>query len=111
MESYWALKAGGSAAAFVTISIAGRLSFALVDPSADGKKATPNPDHVYFSVRDIEAVHARAMTLGCLSTGDVHGEAAGEIVNRPWGERSFYAFDPFGNPICFVEESTIFTGK
>jgi len=30
---------------------------------------------------------------------------------RPWGERSFYAHDPFGNPLCFVDATTIFTGK
>lgn len=89
----------------------GAVILALVDPSADGEDARPNPDNIYFSVGDLEAVHARAKELGCLSTGDVHGEPAGEIIKRPWGERSFYAFDPFGNPICFVEESTVFTGR
>lgn len=89
----------------------GEVILALVDPSADNETARPNPDNIYFSVTDLEAVHARAKELGCLSTGDVHGEPAGEIVTRPWGERSFYAFDPFGNPICFVGESTIFTGR
>ena len=88
----------------------GPVILALVDPSADDEDARPNPDNIYFSVKDLEAVHERARELGCLSSGDVHGEAAGEIVTRPWGERSFYAFDPFGNPICFVEESTVFTG-
>ena len=29
----------------------------------------------------------------------------------PWGERLFYARDPFGNPICFVDERTLFTGN
>jgi len=49
--------------------------------------------------------------LGCLSTEDVHGKSAGEIVKRPWGERSFYAHDPWGNGLCFVDENTLFTGK
>lgn len=89
----------------------GDVILALVDPSADDEKARPNPDNIYFSVSDLETMHARASELGCLSTGDVHGEPAGEIVERPWGERSFYAFDPFGNPICFVDESTVFTGR
>lgn len=89
----------------------GHVILALVDPSADEEKARANPDNIYFSVVDIEAVHDRAKELGCLSTDDVHGAPAGEIVKRPWGERSFYAFDPFGNPICFVEESTVFTGR
>jgi len=88
----------------------GAVILALVDPKADNEKARPNPDNIYFSIQDIEKIHQRAKELGCLSTGDVHGEPAGEIVRRPWGERSFYAFDPFGNPICFVEESTVFTG-
>ncbi len=26
-------------------------------------------------------------------------------------ERSFYARDPFGNPICIVDEKTVFTGR
>jgi hypothetical protein len=34
------------------------------------------------------------------------------IETRPWGERSFYATDPFGNPICnpicFVDSRTLF---
>ena len=89
----------------------GAVILALVDPSADKEVARPNPDNIYFSVKDLEAIHVRATGLDCLSTGDVHGAPAGEIVTRPWGERSFYAFDPFGNPICFVEESTVFTGR
>jgi hypothetical protein len=28
----------------------------------------------------------------------------------PWGERRFWARDPFGNPISFVDEKTLFTG-
>ncbi len=89
----------------------GGVILALVDPAADAEEARANPDNIYFSVKDIEAMHARASNLDCLSPRDVHGAPAGEIVTRPWGERSFYAFDPFGNPICFVEESTVFTGR
>ena len=89
----------------------GAVILALVDPT-DGKvRAKPNPDHVYFSVKDLEKVHARAGALKCLSKDDVHGDPAGEIVERPWGERSFYAEDPFGNPLCFVDEKTVFTGR
>jgi predicted enzyme related to lactoylglutathione lyase len=89
----------------------GAVILALVDPAEDGEKARPNPDHVYFSVKDLEAAHARAKELGCLSKDDVHGDPAGEIVERPWGERSFYAVDPAGNPLCFVDEMTVFTGR
>jgi predicted enzyme related to lactoylglutathione lyase len=71
----------------------------------------PVADHIYFSVSDLEAVYERAVELSCLETGAVHDAKAGEIVTRPWGERSFYARDPFGNGLCFVDETTLFTGR
>jgi catechol 2,3-dioxygenase-like lactoylglutathione lyase family enzyme len=73
--------------------------------------APSNPEYIYFSVAGLEQVHARAKELGCLAAGDKHDAAAGEIVIRPWGERSFYARDPFGNGLCFVAENTEFTGN
>ncbi len=84
---------------------------ALVDVTAGGEAAKPLPDHIYFAVNNLEDVHARASELGCLSTDDVHGASAGEIVKRPWGELSFYVEDPWGNGLCFVDETTLFTGK
>ena len=89
----------------------GSVILALLDPTSGDEKAKPLPDYIYFSVKDLEKVHERARHLGCLSTEDVHEESAGDIVIRPWGERSFYAQDPFGNGLCFVDEKTIFTGK
>jgi catechol 2,3-dioxygenase-like lactoylglutathione lyase family enzyme len=89
----------------------GPVILALVNVSAEGNQPQPLPDNIYFSVNDLEVVHGRATALNCLSTEDVHGDSAGDIVKRPWGERSFYAFDPWGNPICFVDEKTLFTGK
>ena len=92
----------------------GPVILALVDVTAEGMladKPKPNPDYIYFSVGDLEAVHQRARDLGCLSTEDVHGASAGDIVKRPWGERSFYAYDPWDNGLCFVDEHTLFTGK
>jgi len=65
---------------------------------------------LYFAVGDLDAVHARAESLACLSADMVHGTPAGEAVVRPWGERSFYADDPWGNPLCFVDEGTIYQG-
>lgn len=65
---------------------------------------------LYFTVRDVDAVHARAKELGCLSREGVHGSPGGEVIVRPWGERSFYADDPWGNPLCFVEEGTVYPG-
>jgi len=84
---------------------------ALVDHSRGDEPARPIPDDVYFAVKDVAAAHARAKALGCLSQDDVHGAPAAEIIERPWGERSFYAVDPFGNGLCFVDETTLFTGK
>ena len=79
---------------------------ACYDPHADGdaKEAHSNPEHVYFAVEELEAFFARAQTAGCQ-------ELDSQIETRPWGERSFYARDPFGNPICFVDSTTLFTGE
>jgi predicted enzyme related to lactoylglutathione lyase len=89
----------------------GPVILALLDVAAGGEEATPTPDYIYFSVENLEAVHVRARELGCLSQEKVHDESAGEIVTRPWGERSFYVADPFGNLLCFVDEQTKFTGR
>jgi catechol-2,3-dioxygenase len=89
----------------------GPVILALVDPTAGGESASPIPDYIYFAVGDLEQVHVRARELNSLSKENVHGEAAGEIVIRPWGERSFYVEDPWGNGLCFVDENTLFTGR
>lgn len=65
---------------------------------------------LYFTVNDLDAAHARAASLGCLSRDMVHGHVGGDINVRPWGERSFYADDPWGNPLCFVEAGTVYAG-
>jgi catechol 2,3-dioxygenase-like lactoylglutathione lyase family enzyme len=89
----------------------GPVILALIDVMTGGEEASPSPDNIYFSVNDLEAVFERARNLDCLSEADVHGDPAGEIVTRPWGERSFYVKDPFGNPMCFVDSKTLFTGR
>lgn len=91
----------------------GPVILALVDVNGEGAdlKPKPLPDYVYFAVDDVDAFHARALELNCLSTEDVHGASAGDVVKRPWGERSFYACDPWGNGLCFVDQTTLFTGK
>jgi catechol 2,3-dioxygenase-like lactoylglutathione lyase family enzyme len=70
----------------------------------------PIGDHIYFSVPNLEEVYARANDLECLERTDVHGSPSDQIVVRPWGERSFYVRDPFGNGLCFVDDKTLFTG-
>ena len=89
----------------------GPVILALVDVTAGGEEAKPIPDKIYFAVANLENFYSRATGLGCLSSEDVHGDSAGEIVVRPWGERSFYAHDPWGNGLCFVDEKTLFTGR
>ena len=89
----------------------GPVILALVDQAAGGLEAKPIPDYVYFAVDNLEEVYQRARALGCLSQEDVHDDKAGEIVTRPWGERSFYCDDPWGNGLCFVDEKTLFTGR
>jgi catechol-2,3-dioxygenase len=89
----------------------GAVILALVDVTAGGEEAKPIPDYIYFAVADLQAAYDRARALNCLSDEDVHGEPAGQIVKRPWGELSFYVADPWGNGLCFVDEQTLFTGK
>ena len=80
---------------------------------ADASEFSPPTEALYFATHELDAVFRRAEALGCLSSEIIHNDPdspAGEIVVRPWGERSFYAKDPSGNPLCFVDETTLFTG-
>ncbi len=90
-------------------------TLACYDPAADGDSsvAAPNPEYLYFAVDDVEAAYARVQEAGGTleSLDDTEVGPMGEIVVRPWGERSFYARDPFGNRFCIVDRSTIFTGE
>jgi hypothetical protein len=89
----------------------GAVILALVDVSAGRSAPRPGAQNLYFAVAAVEAVHARARELRCLSSEQIHGASGGDLVQRPWGERSFYAEDPFGNKLCFVDASTLFTGR
>lgn len=78
---------------------------ACFDPRADGDPwdARPNPGHVYFAVADLDACYRRV-------TAQPNGAIIRQIETQPWGERSFYCTDPFGNKLCFVDDRTVFTG-
>jgi catechol 2,3-dioxygenase-like lactoylglutathione lyase family enzyme len=89
----------------------GAVILALLDPAPGGREPAPNTDDIYFSVGNLDEIHERARKLGWLSEEEVHDAKAGEIVVRPWGERSFYAQDPWGNGLCFVDEKTLYTGR
>ena len=89
----------------------GPVILAIMSPEEGGRRARPAPQPVYLATPDLDAIHTRARELNCLSAEMVHDTRAGEIVTRPWGERSFYAVDPDGNGLCFVDERTVFTGR
>jgi len=88
----------------------------LVDPSEQARghqneplAFRPNPEVLYFAVADLDAAFERAEGLGMRA---LHGHGVGTgIQTRPWGERSFYGLDPSGNPICFVDDQTLYTGS
>jgi catechol 2,3-dioxygenase-like lactoylglutathione lyase family enzyme len=82
---------------------------AVIDVSQGGLIPTPGSKSLSFAVDDIDAVHQRAARLDVLAPYQGHGEPAGEVVERPWGERSFYVVDPWGNDLCFCENGTLFT--
>ena len=72
------------------------------DGEQDGWRFHPL-QYLYFAVSDLEAVLARVQTAG--------GTIDEGIEMMPWGERMFYARDPFGSRISFVDERTLFTGQ
>ena len=81
---------------------------ACYDPVRDGDGRGGGWRHhfhqyCYFAVPDLEEVHARARRLDCTAPD-------ARIASMPWGERLFYAEDPFGNPICFVDAASVFRG-
>ena len=83
----------------------GEVILACFDPQADGDnwEARPNPEHLYFLVDHLEEYFQRV-------GAQPNGRIARPIETQPWGERSFYCVDPFGNKLCFVQTGTAFTG-
>ena len=87
---------------------------ACFDPRADGDgyDARPNTEYIYIAVDDLQKTFERCQSVQAqFAAGDVGGAPLGAIAERPWGERCFYIKDPTGNPICFVDFDTMFTGK
>lgn len=86
----------------------GPVILACYDPWADGDDPAGgwklHPHQVLsLAVGDLEGTLNRIRSLP-----GAHIDS--EIETQPWGERSFYARDPFGNPLCFVDQQTLFTG-
>jgi len=81
---------------------------ACYDPVADGDGPGDGWLHhenqyCYFAVPDLETALSRVEEAG--------GKIISGIDAMPWGERLFYARDPFGNPLSFVDQATVFTGS
>lgn len=93
----------------------GSVIVGLLDSSGEGAGRGPPPtEAIYFATAAVDEVHRRALALKCLSPELLHGDPdqpMGEVRVRPWGERSFYAEDPFGNPLCFVDGKTLYLGS
>jgi predicted enzyme related to lactoylglutathione lyase len=86
----------------------GNTILACYDPIADGDGEHDgwrfHPfQFFYFAVPDLETVLARVQKAG--------GSIDAGIKTMPWGERVFYARDPFGSRISFVDARTLFTGQ
>ena len=61
---------------------------------------------VYLSTDEpLEVVRERALAAGATSDS-----MRGNVGVRAWGERSFYASDPWGNPFCIVQAGSEYTG-
>ena len=81
---------------------------ACYDSQADGDGPAEPPRYqpeqfIYFSVADLDATYKAAVRLGFQIQ-------EGGIQSMPWGERMFWATDPFGNPVSFVAAGTEFSG-
>jgi catechol 2,3-dioxygenase-like lactoylglutathione lyase family enzyme len=83
----------------------GQTVLQISDVSASGP-SHPCARSVCFAVPNLDAVHKRAKKLKCLSLELVHDRPGGAIYKRPWGEKSFYADDPWFNSLCFVQAGT-----
>ncbi len=58
--------------------------------------------YLYFSTDDLQVARECCVAAGASKVTDV--------AAMSWGETMFYAEDPFGNPISFVQAGTEFTG-
>ena len=85
----------------------GGIILACYSPDADGDAVGDSwtfheNQYLYFSVDDLIAARARIIDAG--------GTVLSDIESMPWGETLFYALDPCGSRLCFVQSDTVFTG-
>lgn len=69
----------------------------------DGARVGPNPGRVYLATDDLSGAWRRLVA-------DLGERGVSPIEDQPWGERTVYASDPWGNRICFVDRATMFVG-
>jgi uncharacterized glyoxalase superfamily protein PhnB len=83
----------------------GGVVLACVEAPLEHREPRPRKDPriVYLAVDDVEATFEQVRDAGPHWIDDA-------IATQFWGERSFYADDPFGNPLCFVQEDTLYLG-
>ena len=79
-------------------------SLVCYDPLANGDRLGQGwlhheKQHICFSVKNLDSTYIRVKNLP-----DAELDSEIQVVA---GERLFYARDPFGNPICFVDEKTV----
>lgn len=70
----------------------------------DGEPVGPNRGHVYLATDDLSGVWRRLC-------GELGARGVSAIEDQPWGERTVYAADPWGNRLCFVDRGTMFVGR
>ena len=85
----------------------GGVILACYDPSADGDELDQGWTYhenqfLYFAVPDLVAIRDRIEEAG--------GHRLTEIETMPWGETLFYAIDPLGSRLSFVQSGTLFQG-
>lgn len=83
----------------------GDVVITCLEPGSENGDFRPptDPRIIYFAVDNLESMQGKLQEIGT-------GRLCSAIEMQPWGERSFYAEDPSGNRLCFVQESTIDTG-
>ncbi|SFW57345.1 VOC family protein [Amycolatopsis australiensis] len=81
----------------------GGVVLACVQPPDPEPRPRKDPRIVYLAVDDVDETYRRVRAAGPRWIDDA-------IETQFWGERSFYADDPSGNPLCFVQEDTLYLG-
>ncbi|MEU7789369.1 MULTISPECIES: VOC family protein [unclassified Amycolatopsis] len=83
----------------------GDVVLACVEAPPEHREPRPGKDPriVYLAVDDVDETYERVQAARPRWIDDA-------VETQFWGERSFYADDPFGNPLCFVQEDTRYSG-